>query len=560
MGDWVHVMKMLAGIAMFLFAMQMMEGSIKSLSARNFKRFLQRISSNGVGAVIGGAVITALLQSSSLVSLMVLAFVGSGILPLRNALAIILGANLGTTLDSWLVAILGFKMNIEILAYPAIAVAGILIIMSVRRQKLMPYAYLLAGFGLLFIGLSFMKTSMEIYVTRFDFAPYRSLPSIAYLGIGFLITSVIQSSSATMALTLSALNSGMVGFEHAAAVVLGSETGTTIKVMLGALGGDSTKKQVALGNFLFNGFITFMAFIFLRQILNTIQYTWAIRDPLMGLVTFSTLTNLAGILVVLPVLKPFSHFLERFFKSDFRSASSFICFADAKEPQTAMDLFKKETEFFIYNSMLFNLHQMSLPANSIRNPPEFERMNAKRKWYEHSLDEQYEFLKHVQGELQMFYLELRQHTKEGENTQLNQWVSAIRGAMHGVKSMRDIERNILNLNRSSHDLKYGVYQITRDNFEALYKSLDELLFSKDSRELDIFLKVYKHILENYYNTLNHFYSEAERMAIQEMDVTSILNYNRELFTSNKAMLMAVKDCTLQEKEAREFNEWLVYAT
>ncbi len=160
----------------------------------------------------------------------------------------------------------------------------------------------------------------------------------------------------------------------------------------------------------------------------------------------------------------------------------------------------------------------------------------------------------------MFYLELRQHTKEGENTQLNQWVSAIRGAMHGVKSMRDIERNILNLNRSSHDLKYGVYQITRDNFEALYKSLDELLFSKDSRELDIFLKVYKHILENYYNTLNHFYSEAERMAIQEMDVTSILNYNRELFTSNKAMLMAVKDCTLQEKEAREFNEWLVYAT
>ncbi len=224
------IFKLAAGVGLFLFAMYLLEESVKNLSGRNFKLFLQRITKNSIGAVAGGAIVTAVLQSSSMVSLMVLAFVGAGVFTMKNAMAIILGANLGTTLDSWMVATLGFKVDIEVAAYPAVLAGGMLLILFGNRKKIKYISYFLFGFGLLFIGLSFMKTAMEGQVKAFDFSKYAEVSMAVFLLIGFIITTVIQSSSVTMALTLSALNAGAITFPGAAALVLGSETGTTIKI------------------------------------------------------------------------------------------------------------------------------------------------------------------------------------------------------------------------------------------------------------------------------------------------------------------------------------------
>ena len=197
------IFKLAAGVGLFLFAMYLLEESLKNLSGRNFKLFLQRTTKNRVGAVAGGAVVTGVLQSSSMVSLMVLAFVGAGVFTMKNAMAIILGANLGTTLDSWLVATLGFKVDIEVAAYPVVFIGGMLLILFGNRKKIKYISYFLFGFGLLFIGLAFMKTAMEGQVKTFDFSQYADMPLLVFLFIGFIITSLVQSSSVTMALTLS---------------------------------------------------------------------------------------------------------------------------------------------------------------------------------------------------------------------------------------------------------------------------------------------------------------------------------------------------------------------
>ncbi|MEO6305419.1 MAG: Na/Pi symporter, partial [Bacteroidia bacterium] len=160
MDIYVQILKLCAGVGLFLFAMYLIEESLKNISGRNFKLFLQRITKNTWGAVAGGAIVTGILQSSSMVSLMVLAFVGAGVFTMKNALAIILGANLGTTLDSWLVATLGFKTNIEVVAYPAVFMGGLLLILFSKRKSIKYLSYFLFGFGLLFIGLSYMKTAM----------------------------------------------------------------------------------------------------------------------------------------------------------------------------------------------------------------------------------------------------------------------------------------------------------------------------------------------------------------------------------------------------------------
>ncbi|MFV8324072.1 Na/Pi cotransporter family protein [Flavobacterium sp. LS2R12] len=554
------ILKLSAGVGLFLFAMYLVEESLKNLSGRNFKLFLQRITKNNIGAVAGGTIVTGILQSSSMVSLMVLAFVGAGVFTMKNAMAIILGANLGTTLASWLVATLGFKTNIEVIAYPAVCLGGFLLILLGNRKTIKYVSYFLLGFGLMFIGLSFMKTAMETQVQYFDFSQYASEPLVIFLIIGFLITLVVQSSSVTMALTLSALNAGAIGFPMAAAIVLGSETGTIIKIVLSAIGGNASKKRVALGNLLFNIFITAIAFVLLRPIILLITDIIKIKDPLIGLVTFSSLINLLAIVLFLPVLDLFTTFLERFFKNTDGSAAAFINHASIAEPETALDLFRRETRYFIHNSMLFNLELFKIQTNELDQQTNYNEINDKRNFDSKTPEEKYEFLKQLQGELQAFYLKLRAKLNSEGNSELNQLISAVRSSMHAVKSIKDIGSNITNLSSSSKEIKYQFFLHHKKETEELYLKLNMFLNTEKSSGFEELRIQFDTIQKNYTTALNTFYTEAQLATIEDIDITTVINFNRELFTSNKAMLMAVKDILLDEKEAQNFNEIPIYKT
>ena len=554
------ILKLSAGVGLFLFAMYLVEESLKNLSGRNFKLFLQRITKNNIGAVAGGTIVTGILQSSSMVSLMVLAFVGAGVFSMKNAMAIILGANLGTTIASWLVATLGFKTDIEVIAYPAVCLGGFLLILLGNRKTIKYISFFLLGFGLMFIGLSFMKTAMETQVHYFDFSQYASKPLLIFLIIGFLITLVVQSSSVTMALTLSALNAGAIGFPMAAAIVLGSETGTIIKIVLSAIGGNASKKRVALGNLLFNIFITAIAFVLLRPIILLITDIIKIKDPLIGLVTFSSLINLLAIVLFLPVLDLFTTFLERFFKNTGGSTAAFINHASIAEPETALDLFRRETRYFIHNSMLFNLELFKIQAHELDQEIKYQEINDKRNFDSKTTEEKYEFLKQLQGELQAFYLKLRAKLNSDENSELNQLISAVRSSMHAVKSIKDIGSNITNLSSSSKEIKYQFFLHHKKETEELYLKLNMFLNTDKKSGFEELKTLFDTIQKNYTSALNTFYTEAQLAPIEDIDITTVINFNRELFTSNKAMLMTVKDILLDEKQAQNFNEIPIYKT
>lgn len=554
------ILKLAAGIGLFLFAMYLIEESLKNLSGRSFKLFLQRITKNNISAVAGGTIVTGVLQSSSMVSLMVLAFVGAGVFTMKNAMAVILGANLGTTIASWLVATLGFKTDIEVIAYPAVCLGGFLLILLGNRKKFKYVSYFLLGFGLMFIGLSFMKTAMESQVQYFDFSQYTSMPLIVFLIIGFLITLIVQSSSVTMALTLSALNAGAIEFPMAAAIVLGGETGTIIKIIISAIGGNASKKRVALGNLLFNIFITAIAFALLKPILLLITDIIKIKDPLIGLVTFSSLINLLAIVIFLPVLDLFTKFLERFFKNTDSSAAAYIGHASIAEPETALDLFQRETKYFIHNSMLFNLELFAINTLSLKENSAFKDINEEKNFYSKTKEEKYQFLKQLQGELQAFYLKLRTKLQDEAQVELNQMISAVRSSMHAVKSVKDIGTNIMDLRNSSKDIKYNFFMHHKKETETLYLQLHGLLLQDKKANFEELQNIFNSIQNNYSSALNNFYTEAQHTAIEDIDITTVINFNRELFTSNKAMLMAVKEIVLDEKLAENFNEIPTYKT
>ncbi len=551
---YIQILKLCAGIGLFLFAMYLIEEALKNLSGRNFKLFLQRITKNTFGAAAGGAIVTGVLQSSSMVSLMVLAFVGAGVFTMKNALAIILGANLGTTLDSWIVAALGFKTNIEIIAYPSVFVGGALLILFGKRKSVKYLSFFLFGFGLLFIGLSFMKTSMADQLQVSDLSAYRNMPLVFFLVVGFFITLLVQSSSVTMALTLSAVHAGAIDFHSAAAIVLGSETGTTLKLLLSGIGGTAAKKRVVLGNLLFNIFLTLFAFVFIRQIVFLITDVFGVTDPLIGLVTFSSLTNLMSILIFLPFLQPFVKFLEKFFKNVDVSIAAFIGNATVSEPQTAIDLFKRETSYFIHNSMLLNLENLGIDNTFLQDNSTFNEINDRKKFRVKSVEEKYEFLKLLQGELQSFYLLLRPKLQDEELIELNQLISAVRQSIYAAKGMKDNKSNIGDLRRSSKNIKFNFLLQLQSETKELYHLLHACVQSSEQADQGKLNQAYKTIENNYNRALNDFYKDPQTTILSDMDLTTIINFNRELLSSNKAMLYAIKDLLLNENQSLAFNE------
>lgn len=557
---FTDILKLCAGIGLFLFAMYLLEKSLKNISKRNFKLFLRRITKNRLGAVTGGALVTVVLFSSSVVSLIVLAFVGAGLFTMKNALAVILGANLGTTISNWLVATVGFKANVEILAYPLVFVGGLLLIIFGKRKSIQYLCYFLLGFGLLFISLSFMTSAMESQVQKFDFTPYTNMPPIGFLGLGFLITLLIQSSSVTMALSLTALHVGVINFPSAAAIVLGSETGTTVKLVLTGLGGTIAKKRVVLGNLIFNLFLTIVSFLFLRQILALITDVLNIQDPLIGLVSFSTAINFLGLLIFLPLLTPYVKFLEIFFKNSDASASAFIGRANTNEAEKSLELFRKEIEYFIYNAMLLNLEQFKMDTNWLHKHADFTQINQRKKIPSKTPDEKYEFIKLLQGELQGFYLSLRKQLKEEQKEALDKLVSSARSCMFSVKSIKDVRSNITNLAYSSKDVKFGLFQNMKKQTETLYRSLDSLISNPDHLSFQKLRNIFVEVQNNYTSTLSDFYVQAQDNALDGIDLTTSLSLNRELFTSDKALIMAVKDLLLDGKERQDFNAVVEYKT
>lgn len=554
------IFKLVAGIGLFLFAMYLLEESIKNLSGRNFKLYLQRITKNRVGAATGGTIVTAILQSSSMVSFMVLAFVGAGVFTMRNAMAIILGTNLGITLDSWLVATLGFKFNIEVVSYPVVGLAGLLLMLFRNRKNITYISFFLFGFGLLFIGLSFIKLAMEAQIKLFDFSKYTEMPLAFFLLIGFIITLLVQSSAVTIALTLSALHVSVISLPIAATLVLGSQTGTTIKIILGVIGGNASKKRIVLGNVLFNIFITLGAYILLSPILNLITDILNIKDPLIALVVFSSLINLFAVTLFLFILNYFTLFLEFFFKDSNGSITAFIKHASIAEPVTALDLFRRETKYFIHNSMLFNLELFKINTQYLKDETEFKTISEKIKFNLKTKDEKYDFMKQHQGEIHAFYLKFRPVLQTEEFSEINQLISAVRSAMHAVKSMKDIESNISNLSNSSKDIKYNFFIHNKKETEDLYFQFNAFLTEKKIADFENLQQVFKIIENNYAKALNDFYSDAQETTIEDIDITTIINFNRELFTSNKAMLIAIKDYLLKEKQAEEFNIIPIYKT
>jgi phosphate:Na+ symporter len=513
-----------AGLGLFLFGMHELEAALKQLAGRSFKRFLRQYTAKPLRGVLAGAATTAALQSSSVVSLIVLAFVGTGVITLASAIGIVFGSNLGTTATGWIVATVGFKLDIEALALPLIAAGGFGVVWSASGTRRAGLSHLVAGLGLMLIGLEFMKSGALIATEFFDPAELAGYPLIVFLLTGLLLTAIIQSSSATIMITLSALYAGAINLESAAAIAIGADLGTTITAMLGALAGSTDKKRVAAAIVLFNVVADTIAFLMLKPLLFVVSGVLGIEDPLYALVAFHSLFNLVGIVIFLPWV------------------------------EAAVENVWRETMRLIDQAAALNQLGFDLPRDHEFYETADDRAAVPVFTAGADFDECYADLKHLEGEILAQSLDLQQHALDpDESSRLSQIVRSIRDAVHSAKSVKDIQHDLHGFRDSVND-RFNAYfhqfrEVVREFYESLNSLRDaELPALRFERLVDI-----KNKGEALHERMHRrIYDEVERGELGRGEISTLLNVNRELYVSNLSLISALADALLDMESADEF--------
>ncbi len=327
----LKVLELVGALGLFLYGMKVMSDALQKMAGDKMRKLLSKMTSNRFSGVLTGAGITTLIQSSSATTVMVVSFVNAGLLSLAGAIAVIMGANIGTTVTAWIISLLGFEFSIATIVFPVIAIATPFLFIK-KRETLGEF---LVGFALLFMGLEALKSGVPDF-TQPEYAgalnfiavlsDYGYLSIILAVLIGTVLTVVVQSSSAMMAVTLVLCANGLIGFEFAAGLVLGENIGTTITANLAALMANSTARKAARAHTVFNvigviwALVLFYPFLYLIQQLMIATkgmdpYTQAAALPV-ALSCFHTFFNIINTSVLVWFIPSIERLVNKLIKTD----------------------------------------------------------------------------------------------------------------------------------------------------------------------------------------------------------------------------------------------------
>jgi len=315
-----EILTLFGALCLFLLGMKSMSQGIQKLAGEKMRDLLGAMTTNRFAGVFTGLLITGIIQSSSATTVMVVSFVNAGLLNLAQSIGVIMGANIGTTLTAWIVSLLGFKVDLADIVIPLFGIGAPLLLM--RKEKFQFIGEFIIGFALLFLGLEFMQDSVpdlqsnpELFQWLSNLTDLGGWSIIIFIGIGTLVTIVLQSSSASMALTMVMCANGWIGFEHGAAISLGENIGTTLTANLAALMGNVHAKRAALAHAVFNilgGLLVLLVFNFYLTWIERFMLMAGLDSPFtnpetipIALAAFHTSSNILQTVVFIGFIKYF---------------------------------------------------------------------------------------------------------------------------------------------------------------------------------------------------------------------------------------------------------------
>lgn len=529
------------GLTIFLFGMSRLETGIHDASRARLQQWMVRRTHTAFGSAISGIFTTAILQSSSMVSLLVLAFASAGILPLYNAIGVILGANLGTTFTGWIVTLIGFKLELQQLAIPLMGSGALLQMLYKHDTRKRALGIALFGLGLLIFGLNIMKDGVANIPEQWDISVLSGHSSITYLIAGTLIAGLIQSSSATMMIVLSALYSQIITLPDAAALVIGADLGTTSTTILGSITGNRIKKQLALAHFIFNLVVDALAFVVLLPLLPTLLQWVMISDPLYGLVAFHSLFNLIGLIIFLPFLPLFSRWIEQRFIS-LNTALPPLLSIPAQVPDAAIAALNQHIRALLVEVITLNMRNLHIRTETLlidKTIAEPLALSANSKQH---FEERYEAIKNQEGTIVQFAIRLQQQPLDtGQAATISKLLQITRAVVYSAKTLKDIRQDIADL-RHSDELKIiDIYKTHQQYHRSFYTDLSKLFLTEHPQDyLAEQCQRLKNINDAYHKQLDNKTLElAQSQTVNGESTSTLFNINREIHHSAKSLLTAL---------------------
>lgn len=336
------------GIGLFLLGMRLMTDGLKLAAGNALRDILAHWTATPLRGIVAGVLITTIVQSSGAVIFATLGFVNAGLLSLTQAISVILGSSIGSTSTSWLVALVGFKVDLLLFALPAIALGTLLRISGGRRAAI---GDAITGFGVFFIGIDVLKNSFDTAALNLpleQFGDRGLLNMLAFVLGGIVLTALMQSSGASLALTLTAVAGGLIPISFGAAVVIGANIGTTSMSIIAMIGATADAKRAALGYVLFKLGLAVVSLVLLSPLLWLVsrigQWVGLGDSPAVLLAIFHSLINVAGVLLMRPLIEPLAIFLQGRFRTQEGDASrpKHLDRNVADTPSTAMEALKLE--------------------------------------------------------------------------------------------------------------------------------------------------------------------------------------------------------------------------
>ena len=509
-----------AGVALFLLGMVSLETSFKGFSGGILETVLRQSTDRLWKSLAFGLVTTTLMQSSTLVSLVTISFVSTQMISLASGIGVIMGANLGTTTGAWLIATLGFGVNIAAYALPLL-VFGVIFLFN-RNRVVKNLGHLALGIGFLFLGIHYMKIGFEAFQDGIDltqFAVSGFAGVVLFAGIGTLMTIIMQSSHATLLIIIAALATGQVSYENALALAIGANLGSAFTAVLAGASANLDGKRLAVAHVLFNAITAVVAILFITEMGALVEYL-ATRlglpenNLLLRLALFHTLFNLLGVILLLPFVRVLENGLTRLLQFQPKSFEQprFLLPQALETPGTGVHAIRMEVA-----RLYDNAHDLIALGLSLRRAvidsdlPLPTAVKNTRRIIPLDLDDAYEKrIKSLHSAIIAFAAELqRRELSEPLASQLYQLQQASQDIVEAVKAIKHMHKNLS---------RYGVsvQPQVRQHYDAIRLQLAKLL-----REL-------RQLRSEKPNMLNRLSLDAMRLAIRSSNQNLIHDINSQV--------------------------------
>ncbi len=580
-GFWVSpdFKEIAAGVAIFLFGMTFLEDGFRAFTGGILERILSKTTDSFFKSLSFGIVTTTVMQSSSLVSVITISFLSAGLIGLAAGIGIIFGANIGTTTGAWLIAGFGLKVKISAYAMPMLAFGAVLIFQ--RSKQLRGIGSVLAGLGLLFLGIHFMKEGFETFKDTFDLSQFRMTGYaglFAYAAIGTAATVVMQSSHATLVLIITALSVGQISYENALALAVGANIGTTITAILGSLSANYQGKRLAAAHLIFNTVTAAIAIIFISQMVLAVDWVSskvgiAETDYTLKLAVFHTLFNTIGVVVMSPLIGLLVQFLERSVPQPTVAIvePKFLNDSVIAFPETLSEAVHNEVFHLYDNAVEIIAHGLSLHRHVIYSDVDLETFLAKdRTVMALNVDERYmATVKSLHSAIIEFISRGQASTPDAFGIHTFDLRTASRDIVQAVKEVKHLRKNTATYIVSQNDAIRKEYNNIRYQIAMLLRGIDQLRNETEGVDL-LDLDDYKVAAEEMNNitsgnidrliredkisaamatSLMNDYGYAQNIASNLVDMAEVLFGSRDIATRDAEDLIA-----LDEQEIRDLAE------